>query len=54
MEKGTHDNVFTGTSNGDKMGGEGADNMSVMCAVDPAFAHITCYGCRLLLQPDVL
>lgn len=52
MVEGTHDDVYTGTSNGERMGG--ADKMSLMCAVTvSALAHVMCCGCRLLLQPDV-
>lgn len=38
MVEGTHDDVYTGTSSGDKMGGEGVDKMSLMCSMDSAFA----------------
>lgn len=45
----THD-VYSGTSNGDKMG-DGGDKMSFMCAMmASALTHLTFVdGCRLFL-----
>lgn len=33
--------MFILAHHGDKMGGEGADDLSLMCAMDSAFSHLT-------------